>query len=258
LMDRRPLDGGISVLVPEGMESEGFLVAFTERGGGVSKDAFRSLNLGLRCGDDPGNALTNRERLCRALEMPPFSLARQVHGARVVVADEGKGGAGFEDPSTALGDADAIVTSTRGHPVAVLVADCVPVALAHPPTGRLAVAHAGWRGVAAGVLPAALGHFEKPSEVLAAVGPAVGPDHYEVGEEVAGAVSGASEQGAITTRKASRIHLNLPATVTRILRELGVRDIEWDEVCTACQPDRFFSHRRDGITGRQALLAMRR
>jgi len=257
-MDRRLLDGGISVLVPEGLESDGFLVAFTERGGGVSKDAFRSLNLGLRCGDEPGNALKNRQRLCRALGMPPFSLARQVHGTRVVVAERGREGAGFEDPSTAIGDADAIVTSVRGVPVAVLAADCVPVALAHSPTGRLAVAHAGWRGVAGGVLQAALGYFDKPSEVLAAVGPAVGPDHYEVGEEVAGAVSGASEQGAITTRKDSRIHLNLPATVTRILRELGVRDIEWDEACTACEADRFFSHRRDGVTGRQALLAMRR
>jgi purine-nucleoside/S-methyl-5'-thioadenosine phosphorylase / adenosine deaminase len=255
-MDRRQLDGGISVLVPEAIESEGFLVAFSERGGGVSKDAFRSLNLGLRCGDDPRNALRNREGLCRALGVSRFSLARQVHGARVVEAEPESEGAGFEDPSTALGDADAIVTSARGVPVAVLTADCVPVALAHPRTGRLAVVHAGWRGVAGGVLQAGLVCFEQPAEVLAAVGPAVGPDHYEVGEEVARAVSGASERGAITTRKDSRIHLNLPATVTRILGELGVRAVEWDEVCTACEPDRFFSHRRDGITGRHALVAM--
>lgn len=257
-MDRRQLDGGITVLVPERLESEGFLVAFTERGGGVSSDRFHSLNLGLRCGDDPGNALENRWRVCRAIGMPPFSLARQVHGARVLVADREPPGAGFEDPSAALGDADAIITSASAVPVAVLTADCVPVALAHPRTGRLAVVHAGWRGVANGVIQEAVGCFEKPAEVRAAVGPAVGPDHYEVGEDVAGAVSAASAVGAVTTREHSRLLLNLAATVARILRELGVRAIEVEEVCTACEPDRFFSHRRDGITGRQALLAMRR
>jgi YfiH family protein len=257
-MDRRRLDGGINVLVPEALESEGFLVAFTERAGGVSPDAFRSLNLGLRCGDDPVNALENRRRVCRAVGIPPFALARQVHGARVLEAEPGHTGAGFEDPSTALGDADAIVTSSPGVAVAVLAADCVPVALGDPVTGRLAVVHAGWRGVAEGVLEAAMRHFDRPVEVRAAVGPAVGPDHYEVGEEVAHAVSAACGGGAVTTRQDSRLLLDLPATVTRILGELGVRVIERDEVCTACEPDRFFSHRRDGITGRQALLAMRR
>lgn len=257
-MDRRRMDGGITALVSEGFESEGFLVAFTERSGGVSADAFRSLNLGLRCGDDPVNALENRGRLCRALGIPPFSLVRQVHGARVVSTKPGTKGAGFDDPSTALGDADAIVTSAQGVPVAVLTADCVPVALAHPPSGRLCVVHAGWRGVAAGVLGATVGCFDDPNELLAAVGPAVGPDHYEVGEDVAGAVSGATERGAVTTRKDSRILLDLPATVIRILQELGVRAIDRDDVCTACESDRFFSYRRDGTTGRQALVAMRR
>jgi purine-nucleoside/S-methyl-5'-thioadenosine phosphorylase / adenosine deaminase len=257
-MDRRALDGGINVLVPDRLESDGFLIAFTERAGGVSPDVFHSLNLGLRCGDDPANAMENRRRLCRALAMPPFSLARQVHGARVVEAGPGRPGAGFEDPSTALGDADVVVTSSPGVPLAVLAADCVPAALADPATGRLAVVHAGWRGVARGVLQAALGLFGRPAEVRAAVGPAVGPDHYEVGEDVALAVSAACPDEAVTTRKGSRLLLDLPATVTRILSDLGVRSIEWEQVCTGCEADRFYSHRRDGVTGRQALLAMRR
>jgi purine-nucleoside/S-methyl-5'-thioadenosine phosphorylase / adenosine deaminase len=258
-MNRRDLNGEMSILVSERLESDGFLVAFTERTGGVSGDpAFHSLNLGLRCGDDPANALENRRRVCRAVGLPPFSLVRQVHGARVVEAEAGRDGAGFSDPSTALGSADGIITTSPGMAVAVLTADCVPVAMADPRSGRLAVVHAGWRGIAAGVLHSALGSFEKPADVRAAVGPAVGPDHYEVGEDVARAVSAASQSGAVTERNGRQVLLDLPGTVARILGELGVRDIDWDPVCTACQPERFFSRRRDGITGRQALVAMRR
>lgn len=257
-MDRRVLEGGIHVLVPDRLEADGFLVAFTERAGGVSEDAFRSLNLGLRCGDDPARALENRRRVCGAVGMPPFALVRQIHGTRIVRAGRKRIGAGFEDPSTALGSADAITTSSRGVALAVLAADCVPVVLADPAAGRLAVVHAGWRGVAEGVLRSAVGCFSNPAEVRAAVGPAIGPDHYEVGEDVAGAVSAASPGGAVTRPSGSRILLDLPATVARILGALGVRSIDREEVCTACEPERFFSHRRDGITGRQALVAMRR
>lgn len=258
MMDRRLLGGGVRLLVSEPLESDGFLVGFTERAGGVSHDAFQSLNLGLRCGDDPARALENRRRVCRSVGVPPFALVRQVHGATVVRVGRRRSGAGFEDPSTALGNADAIVTSSRRVPLAILTADCVPVALADPATGQLAVIHAGWRGVAHGVLRSTVATFPKPSELRAAVGPAVGPDHYEVGAEVAEAVSAASPGGAVATRSGTRILLDLPATVTRILVGLGIRNIDREEVCTACEPERFFSHRRDGITGRQALVAMRR
>jgi polyphenol oxidase len=257
-MQRRVLGSGIPVLVPERLEADGFLVAFTERAGGLSEGPFRSLNLGLRCGDDPARALENRRRLCGAVGIPSFALVRQVHGAKVVRAGSERVGAGFEDPSTALGDADAIVTSSRRVALAVLTADCVPVALADPATERLAVVHAGWRGVVQGVLAAAVDCFPGPAEVRAAVGPAVGPDHYEVGADVVEAVAAACPGGAVTSRSRSRLLLDLPATVVRILSTLGIRSIDREEVCTACEPERFFSHRRDGITGRQALVAMRR
>jgi len=257
-MERRALDGEMNVLISERLEADGFMVAFTERAGGVSRDPpFHSLNLGLRCGDDPANALENRRRVCRAVGVPPFTLVRQVHGARVVEAEAGRDGAGFADPSTALGSADAIVTSSPGIALAVLTADCVPVALADPGRGRFAVVHAGWRGVAEGVLQSSLGAFERPADVRAAVGPAVGPDHYEVGEDVARAVSSACRGGAVTERMGGRLLLDLPGTVAKILAELGVGDVDWEPECTACQPGRFFSHRRDGITGRQALVAAR-
>jgi YfiH family protein len=256
-MRRRVLDGGIAVLIPDGFESDGFQVVFTERAGGVSDGPFASLNLGLRCGDEPARALENRHRVCRAAGLSRFALVRQVHGSTVVTAAAERAGAGFDDPSGALGDADAIVTADAGVAVAVLTADCVPVALADPVTGRLAVVHAGWRGIARGVIDATASRFPRPGEIRAAVGPAIGPDHYEVGSEVADAVSAATPGGAVISRSRSRIFLDLPETVVRILSALGVGSIERDDSCTACEPERFFSYRRDGITGRQALVAVR-
>jgi purine-nucleoside/S-methyl-5'-thioadenosine phosphorylase / adenosine deaminase len=258
LMERRVLADGVRVLVPAGFEADGFMVAFTERAEGVSEEAFRSLNLGLRCGDDPASALENRRRVCGGLGIPNFSLVRQVHSATVVKARSHQVGAGFADPAGALGNADAIVTRSRQVPVAVLTADCVPVVLADPATGQVAVVHAGWRGVAQGVLRSALDCFPDPAVVRAAVGPAIGPDHYEVGEDVAAAVSSACPEGALTHRSNGRLLLDLPGTVCRSLAGFGVRGVDREEVCTACEPERFFSHRRDGVTGRQGVVAMRR
>jgi len=240
------------------LESDGFLVACTERTGGTSAKPFASLNLGLRSGDDVEAVRENRRRVIGALGIDPFACVRQLHGARVVRAGPARAGGGFMDPDEALADADGIVTTSRAVPLAVLAADCVPVALADPSSGRLAVVHAGWRGVAAGVLRSALRPFPRPAEVRAVIGPAVGPDHYEVGEDVALAVSAATERGAVTSRVGASLRLDLPATVARILRESGVTRLERSEECTACLPRRFFSHRRDGAgTGRQALVGVR-
>jgi YfiH family protein len=258
LMERRVLADGVRVLVPEGFEGDGFLVAFTERAEGVSEEAFRSLNLGLRCGDDPARALENRRRVCQGLGIPPFSLVRQVHGATIVKAGRRRVGAGFDDPANALGSADAIVTSSRLVPLAVLTADCVPVVLADPAAGQVAVVHAGWRGVAQGILRSALDCFRHPADVRAAVGPAIGPDHFEVGEDVAAAVSAAGPGEALTHRSNGRLFLDLPGTVCRSLAGLGVHRVDQEELCTACESERFFSHRRDGVTGRQGVVAMRR
>lgn len=151
---------------------------------------------------------------------------------------------------------DVLTTSAPGVPLSVLVADCVPVALADPATGRVAAVHAGWRGIVAGVLEAAVAAFPRPQVLLAAVGPAVGPDHYEVGPDVAGAVSRAAPQ-AVVVQAGEALRLDLGATVERTLRNLGVGRVDRAELCTACLPQRFFSYRRDRRTGRQALVAWR-
>lgn len=253
-LERRMADG-VAVEVSRTAEADGFLVAYTERSGGVSRGAFESLNLGLLAGDDPVRVSTNRARVCAALRIPPFACGGQVHGARVERVGPRRAGAGFSDPGEALAGADGLVTSSREVPVSILVADCVPLALFSPERGAVAVVHAGWRGVAAGIVPAALLRVGEPNGVRAVIGPSIGVDHYEVGEDVVAAVSSASEGGARTRRSGGRLYLDLAATVATVLEEYGARAIEWSGECTACQPDRFFSYRRDARTGRQALIA---
>jgi YfiH family protein len=256
-VERRSLEGKVTALVSKRLESDGFVVAFTERTGGVSTGRFRALNLGLATSDDVVRVAKNRRRVCQALDIERFACGQQVHGARLARVGPKRAGAGFEDADDGLPETDALWTTSRGVALAVLAADCVPIALADPAAGRLAVVHAGWRGVAGGILPAAIRAFADPTRVKAAVGPAIGPDHYEVKEDVALAVSAASESGAVLRRAAGRIMLDLPGTAVRILKELGVRSIDREEACTACERERFYSHRRDGETGRQALVGVR-
>jgi polyphenol oxidase len=256
-MQRRRLSDDLHVLVPSDLEDAGFLVAFTERGGGVSEDPYASLNLGFRTGDRAERVRENRGRVVAALETPPFATAAQVHGAEVVRVGVGRTGVGF-DGSDPVARADALSVTRPGVPVAVMVADCLPIALASPKEGIVVAVHAGWRGMAAGIVERALGSFKRAGGVRVAVGPAIGPCHYEVGEDVALAVAAGSAAGAVTERRDGRVFLDLPGTARRVLRAAGVRRIEIAEECTACEEDRFFSHRRDEITGRQALVAMRR
>ncbi|HEX2032459.1 MAG TPA: polyphenol oxidase family protein [Actinomycetota bacterium] len=251
-MERRRRREGVTALVAPGMERRGVLAAFTERRGGVSSGPYRTLNLGFRTGDRPERVVENRRRAARALGVPPFALARQVHGRGVVRIGPRRAGAGFDAPAGILGPADALVTARPGTPVAVLVADCVPVVLADG--GTVAVVHAGWRGIAAGILQRAAALL--PDGGAAAIGPAIGPCHYEVGEDVAAAVDAATGNRARVERRAGRAFLDLPRTAEAVLRDAGIAEVERADDCTACHPDRFFSYRRDGRSGRQAGVAM--
>ena len=259
MLERRAFAGGVAAIVSSRLEEAGFMTGFAERTGGCSDGPFASLNLGLKAGDHIDNARDNRRRLCSAIGVRAFAVGRQVHGTRVARVGTRHAGSGFTDPAGAFPETDVLTAHASGVAIGVLTADCVPVALAEPRSGRLVVAHAGWRGVAAGVVAVAVGLFGDPSRVLAGVGPSIGPDHYEVGEDVARAVGAAAEGGAIVRGLGPRVQLDLPGTVVRILRERGVRSnhIEHDGSCTACEPERFFSYRRDGLTGRQGLVAFR-
>jgi YfiH family protein len=256
-IERRPLAGGAYAVVSSSLERAGFLAAFTERTGGVSPAPFDSLNLSLSTDDDPANGRENRARVVSALRIPPFASAYQVHGSGAVRVGAERAGAGFDDPEARLPPADILYTKRRGVPLAVLTADCLPVVLAAPDEGTVAVVHAGWRGLAAGILASAVSLFEEPAALLAAVGPSVGPCHYEVGEAVAREVDFGSGGRAVTGRGGSSLSLDLAGTACATLKTLGVDRVEVSGLCTACEGDRFYSYRRDGATGRQAAVAMR-
>ena len=196
--------------------------------------------------------------MIEGLDVPAFATAEQVHGANAVRVGAKRAGAGFDDLESRIPRTDALFTASSGLPLAVLTADCMPLVFASPAAGVVAVVHAGWRGIAAGILARAAALFDDPADLRVAIGPAIGPDHYEVQADVALAVASASEAGAVTQQKGGKLHLDLPATAKAHLKQLGVRKVEDAGLCTACERTRFFSHRRDrGTTGRQAGIALR-
>jgi YfiH family protein len=221
-----------------------YRVVFTSREGGVSDGPFASLNLGLATADEPEHVHENRRRAVAAIggDADALALNRQVHGAVVVRARAGSRG----DV-----DADALWTDEPGLPIGALAADCVPIAIARigddPPA--LAVVHAGWRGLLAGVIPAAASTLG--GTLAAAIGPAIGPCCYEVGEEVARPLRAAFGADVVTAGRA-----DLPLAAERALRASGIERVDRLGACTSCD-DRFFSHRRDaGVTGRQGVLGL--
>ena len=248
-MERRRLKGEIHVLVSPELERRGFLATFTERTGGASPPPFDSLNLGAETGDDHELVAQNRARLNEALGIDEFVDVRQVHGSRVHRVER----PALRGP---LAEADGLTTDTRGVPLAIMVADCVPLALASEEEEILTCVHVGWRGLAAGIVQGALRAFSNLSRVAAAIGPSIGPCHYEVGPDVLASVQ-AGTGGLAVSQEGSRPRLDLGRTVEAVLVSSGINRVDRSGECTACEPARFFSHRRDGRTGRQALVAVR-
>jgi polyphenol oxidase len=228
----------------------GVRVLFTTRAGGVSDGAFASLNLGLLTEDEPARVVENRRRACEAAGVDPqtATMALQVHGARVTEARP----TGVVAPGTHYEPCDGLWSDRPGQGMLLLTADCLPVALARPDgTRRLAVVHVGWRGLLAGI--ADEGARVVGEGAVAAIGPGIGPCCYEVGEEVAAPFR---ERFGGDVARAGR--LDLPLAAERALRAAGVVSVERVGGCTACDPERFFSHRRDrGRTGRQGVVAAR-
>jgi YfiH family protein len=222
----------------------GYEVAFTTRAGGVSEGPYASLNLGRLSGDAAERVEENRRRACEAVgaDAARLVLNRQVHSATVLRAAPGRRGAA----------ADGLWTDEPGLPLLVLGADCLPIVLARsgPARPALCVLHAGWRGLLSGIVAAgvrALG--EGP--LAASVGPGIGPCCYEVGEEVAAPFRGRFGDDVVRGGR-----LDLWTSAERALRAAGVASVERVDRCTACEPETFFSHRRDrGRTGRQGVIA---
>jgi YfiH family protein len=232
----------------------GFPHGFTTRLGGVSAAPFDELNLGGLVGDDPARVAENWRRLEAATGLA-FARVRQVHGARAVLANA---------PSGPGEEADAVLSATAGLAACVSAADCVPLLLADPAGGSVAAVHAGWRGTigraASAGVAALAGRGARPGDLLAALGPAIGPCCYEVSADLADRFR--AELGPEAVRAGPRPRIDLWAANRIRLVEAGMRPerIEVLARCTACEPPLFFSHRRDrGRTGRQAaFIAPRR
>jgi len=224
--------------------AEGYVVAFTTRVGGVSGGPYASLNLGRKSGDDVERVDENRRIACEVIgaDVEKLALNYQVHSNRALRAV-----AGMRSEH-----ADGLWTAEPGLPILAMSADCLPIVLArsNAATPAVAVLHAGWRGLLAGIVEtgaAALGD----GTLAAAVGPAIGPCCYEVGEEVAAPFR---ERFGIDVVHEGR--LDLWTSAERALRAAGVERIDRFDRCTACEPETFFSHRRDaGRTGRQGVIA---
>jgi polyphenol oxidase len=225
--------GGLTVLTWPMLDGLGADVAVTTRRGGVSAGPYDSLNLSFSVADDPAAVRQNRLRLAAALgtDLGDFVFARQVHAARAEVVSAGDRGRGTLGVGDAVPDADALVTSDPGTVLAILVGDCVPIVLLDPVAGVLACVHAGWRGTVAGVTAAALAAMgtlgTRPAAVLAGVGPAIAPDRYQVGDEVAEQVRaafGGDAAGLLSPDGTGRWLLDLWAANRRALIEAGVPD----------------------------------
>jgi hypothetical protein len=243
----------------------------TTRAGGMSGGPYASFNLGLRTADDPAAVAANRAALRSLLPQEPVWL-RQVHGSRVIDADirppapevnadfpPAGPGVSAEAPPTAPA-ADAAVARKSGTVCAVLVADCVPVFLTDRAGGTVAVAHAGWRGLAGGVVENAVRAMQcPPADLLAFLGPGIGPRAFEVGADVRDAFIGGDPdaQSAFVPCKPGKWLADLFTLARRRLARSGVLRVFGGGLCTHSDTARFYSHRRNPVTGRMAALIWR-
>lgn len=255
---------GLRVLAWPALDGLGADAIVTTRDGGVSAGVYATLNLSFSVGDEAGNVVENRRRAVAAVGagLGDLVFATQVHGAAVRVVTGTDRGRGAAAPGGTVGDADALVTSEPGPVLAVLVADCVPVVLYDPRARVLACVHAGWRGTVAGATWAALAVMEtlgaRPGDVRAGIGPAIGPDRYQVGAEVADAARDAFGPRPFLRPDGTGAWLfDLWAANRFLLREAGVpdRNMHVAGVPTGPEPGLFFSDRTARPCGRFAALA---
>lgn len=242
------------------LSAAGFRHAFFTRHGGVSDGAYASLNFSIGVGDRPENVAQNLERAAAALSVPRAHIffASQVHGNAVRPI------AAADRPEHVLEQsADALLTHTSGYACAVRTADCVPVLIADPVTGAVAAAHAGWRGVVCGIVgesvAALVARGSNAAELLAAIGPHISLEAFEVSDEVAASIASAGRDPEVVDRSfGQRPHANLRRAVRGQLRRAGLGDGSIDDVhgCTFGDKAQFFSFRRDGRQSGRHLAAI--
>jgi len=242
---------GVQILTPEWPAPANVRAAFTLRHHGVSKGPYDSLNVGARVGDEPAAIAENRRRLRAQLQLPQEpAWIDQVHGTEVLDLDSAA-------PPAA---ADAAFTRRAGRVCAVQVADCLPVLITARDGSVVAAAHAGWRGLAAGVLEATVRRLAvEPGQAMVWLGPAIGQAHFEVGDEVRQVflARDAAAAAAFAANARGRWQCDLARLARGRLAALGVTAVFGGGWCTHADASRFFSFRRDGRCGRMAALIWR-
>lgn len=236
-------------IVPEWPAPRHVHALVTSRAGGVSTGPYASMNLGLRTEDNPAAVAANRTRLLQVLPQAPRWLA-QVHGNVVVDADELSG----------VPQADASVARLPGTVCAIMIADCLPILITNNAGTCVGAAHAGWRGLACGVIANTVARMPAlPAELMAWIGPGIGPDAFEVGDDVLEAfcATAPERREAFRPHKTGKWLCDLPALARDALRRAGVSQIYGGDLCTYSDAQRFYSYRRDHITGRMAALIWR-
>ena len=254
-MSAQSVGAGLQFLTPDWAAPRSVRAAFTLRRGGVSAAPFDSLNVAAHVGDDSQAVAENRRRLRDGLRLPQEpAWMEQVHRTEVLDLDLSDLAARAASSSVA---ADAALTRRAGRVCVVQVADCLPVLFAARDGSAVAAAHAGWRGLAAGVLEATVKSLAvDPGGLLAWIGPGIGPAHFEVGDEVRGAFlahdNAAAAAFSINTR--GRWQCDLPLLARARLAALGIAATTGGAWCTYADASRFFSFRREGRCGRMAAV----
>ena len=263
--------GRKSLIVPDWPAPARVRAVSTQRTGGVSRGSYASLNLSTGVGDDTATVARNRRILAETLDLPTEPVwLKQVHGTMVLDLDGAELPAAVQraeqsslrpsprvPPSAPPPAADGAVTSRLGQPCVVLTADCLPVLFCDTSGTRVAAAHAGWRGLAGGVLETAVRCMGvEPGQLLAWVGPGIGQEAYEVGGEVLEqfVASDPNAVGCFTANAGGRWHADLYGLACRRLRSAGVQMIYGGGWCTHSESKRFFSHRREAPCGRMATM----
>ena len=233
-------------IVPDWPAPRGVRALITTRSGGVSGAPFASMNLGDHVGDDARACSENRRRLHTRLPAEPLWM-RQIHGVGVIEAQSWRQGV----------EADGAVARAAGSVIGVLTADCLPVLFCDVEAKVVGVAHAGWRGLAAGILEATIAKMAiDPGRLMAYLGPGIGVEAYEVGEDVRDAFArvDAGAAQAFMPHTPGKFFADLYLLARQRLAKTGIMAIHGGEFCTFAEEERFFSYRRDGPTGRMASL----